>query len=279
MSAYTNFVASNNQVLSGTVSAMKVTAATYPFAPIGTLVEKFSTDVPDDGLHAISFFHQDPTGVSSVLLLIWREGGKLVAQTPTNTPHDCLRLFNRFSKSTTDLSISDAANRILYTDSLTTPTDPTWTHKSVSTETILLYICRRISLAELDTQAQSPFPSYAELLERNTELGYQKDSLEVQLADKEDELSNALRDVQSVSEKLTSVNTQLDLAEMQIDSLRTYTDRMDSQRNEAERVYTLYHAKTGAMLPLLRLLEKFPQRALPVAARSFIAAMNELKRT
>lgn len=288
----------------------RLSGTTHPFAPIGTLVERLVTDIPDDGgVHGMVFFYKstrprpegfgktarldNSTQMESSLILIWREHNKLIAKKFNDlvdrVSNAELERFNEFSKSETGLSVSDTAKKIVYADSpVDNPADPAWTYKTLPTNTILQYICKRIALEDLDERAKTQHPSYTELLAKNDELekalkfeqDYLKDKTEVhagEIAGMQAKLDRAIDFQRVIVDKLADTEAKLSEKEARL----TQTLEQLAEKNAALKTATManlkYRDQIQDMLPLLDRLEKFPKWLLSGDSIMFLHAMRALK--
>lgn len=161
---------------------VKLIGSTYPIVPAGTVVDKLSMKVPD-GLHAVAFFcrvdeprrmgsgktaYLDRTPcISSSVLLSWEEDGKLIIKADKDISATELAKFNPFVRSDTDILVTDTDHKVAYVSN-TLPhsaVDPVWTYKFVSTDAILEYITKKLTLEELNDKATSEQQAYDELQE------------------------------------------------------------------------------------------------------------------
>ena len=156
--------------------------ATFPIVPVGTIVEKLVIKVPE-GLHALAFFSRaegpqrmgsgktayfdcDPK-LSSSILLAWVEDGKLLAKADADMKVSELSRFNPFVRSDADILVVDAERKIICVSDLLPrkSCDPLWTYKTVSTEAILEYITKKLTMEELAQRATSEQQARDELRE------------------------------------------------------------------------------------------------------------------
>ena len=163
-------------------SETRFVGATFPVVPVGTVVEKLVFDTPD-GLHTLVFFSQfdgniergsgktqrleHVSNAETHLGLFWDEGGKTVAKSASDMSAGELDRFNSFILSSADILVMNALGRIVYSWSPTkvNAIDPDWTYKSVSIDSMLAYITKRLTLEELDSLAESEQEARDELAE------------------------------------------------------------------------------------------------------------------
>jgi hypothetical protein len=161
---------------------IKLTGATFPVVPAGTIVEKLSFRVPD-GLHGLAFFckvdepqrkgsgktaYLDYTPqLSCSVLLSWEEDDKLIVKADKDMATAELARFNPFVRSEADVLVVDTNRKIAYVSNVLprNAVDPMWMYKSVAMDTILEYITKRLTMQELDQRAASEQQARDELLE------------------------------------------------------------------------------------------------------------------
>lgn len=207
------------QVFSGWGSGpyIKLIGATFSVVPVGTIVDKLSIKVPE-GLHALAFFcrvagpHQIGSGkmayldhntkVSSSVLLIWENDGKVFVKADDDMTAQELSRFNSFVRSDTDILVVDAERKIAYISDLLPrkAVDSTWTYKSVSMEAILEYITKKITMEQLDERATSEQWARDELQELQENLAW----AEARLAECQKELARE----RAAAEVAASVETE-----------------------------------------------------------------------
>lgn len=172
----------------GSSGYVKLVGSTFPIVPAGTIVDKLSANVPD-GLHATAFYCRvdgprrmgsgktayldDTPLISNSVLLGWEEDDKSFIRADKDMSAAELARFNSFVRSDTDVLVVDTDRRIVYApDSMRSNNlDPMWTYKSVSMNTILEYITKKLTLEELDQRATSEQRARDELREIKEELG------------------------------------------------------------------------------------------------------------
>ena len=161
---------------------VKMIGATFPVVPTGTIVDKLSTKVPE-GLHALAFLcrvegpHRMGSGkttyldhnpkISSSVLLAWEDDGKVIVKADDDMKAPELSKFNPFVRSDADILVVDAERKIAYVSDLLPrkAVDPSWTYKSVSMDSILEYITKKLTVEELDQRATSEQQARDELRE------------------------------------------------------------------------------------------------------------------
>ena len=160
---------------------VKLIGSTYPIVPVGTIVDKLSVKVPD-GLNAIAFFcrvteprrigsgktaYLDHTPIESTSILFsWEKDGKFFIKAKEDMAVAELSQFNPFLVSDTDILVVDSDRKSAYTTNTHgNGKDPAWNYKLVSMDTLLMYITKALSLAELDEHATSERLVHDELLE------------------------------------------------------------------------------------------------------------------
>jgi hypothetical protein len=164
---------------------VRLIGSTFPIVPCGTFVEKMCF-AAQEGLHAMLFFsrvdgpHRMGSGktayldsapkLGSSMLLMWREGEKVVAKTDGMSPTE-LSQFNPFVRSGTSIVVADANRKIVYVAGTDWgPLDPEWAYKKVSGNAMCEYIAKRRSLEELDAATEEEIRSRNELEELRLEL-------------------------------------------------------------------------------------------------------------
>lgn len=222
----------------GEGSHVKLIGATFSVVPIGTVVDKLSIKVPE-GLHALAFFCEAKgphwmgsrkatyldlnLKLSSKVLLVWEDNGKIIVKADHEMKAPELSRFNPFVCSDTDISVVDADRKIAYVSDLLPrkAVDPAWTYKSVSTNVILEYITKRLTMGELDERATSEQRARDELQELQVEnLGLR--DLVKRLEAKVGELKNEIYSIEGWNKKLDTIHERLTKTLMKSEGFYTF---------------------------------------------------------
>lgn len=188
------YIKAEDRVLSASVHSglgvgnhVRLVGSTFPIVPVGSFVEKLALEA-HEGLQAIAFLcrvdepqrkgsgktaYLDHTpSISSLLLLMWEEGDKVIAKADDDMSARELAMFNPFVRSGAEIMVVDARRRTVYfigTGS-SVPLDPEWVHKKVSGNALCEYIAKRKTLEELDATAESEIAARNEIAELRREI-------------------------------------------------------------------------------------------------------------
>lgn len=240
------------------VGHIKLTGATFPIVPSGTIVDKLSIRLPE-GLHALAFScrvegpHRMGSGkmayldntpyISASVLLVWEEDDKLIVKADRNVSAAELAKFNPFTRSDADILVVDTEHKIVY---ISTPfcgsVDPEWTYKSVSMKAILKYITKKLTMEQLDERATS-----------------------------EQEARDELRELR---DQKCGLQNLVDYLTVKVERLETENNLIEKQRAATN---TILNGLTGALMKskgLYKLLKRLPAMFRPKAFDGFVEAMD-----
>src|SRR3989344_5290184 len=162
---------------------IRMLASTFPLgvAP-GMPIQRILVDVPEERLQACAFHITSPTvnGMRHriALLLFWNEGEKKIGYdingSSINAPRaKDIAQFNPFVIGEGGIVVADATRSVRYIHEGTPPAqilESGWTVKTVSIDATLRYICKQITLEELDAAAESEQRARDKLAETKAEL-------------------------------------------------------------------------------------------------------------
>jgi hypothetical protein len=139
------------------LGAVRLTGATFPVAPSGTIIELLSLRIPE-GLHALALCMENDSeddGARVDLLLAWKEEDKWFVVSDEKMSATDLARFNPFVRSSGDVLVVDPQDKSVYCSDLEPPEsiDTAWVYKFVRMDAILLYITKKLTLAQLAGQA------------------------------------------------------------------------------------------------------------------------------
>lgn len=174
----------NLQLYSGWGSGdhVRMLGSTFSVVPCGSHVSKMTFET-HEGLHAMIFFSRvdEPQRMGSgktayldhkpkldsCVLLMWQDGTMTIVKEDSGMKPNELAMFNPFTRSGTNVTTVDANRKIAYVVSTEriSPSDPTWTYKTVSGDAMCRYIAKYSTLAELDAAAEKEIAVRNELEE------------------------------------------------------------------------------------------------------------------
>jgi hypothetical protein len=217
------------QVFTGWDSFLtRLMGSSFPIAPSGTTVDILSVEIPE-GSHAVAFFSktEGPQQVgyglnsevshvvkkSTGVLLCWEDtNGKTIAKGNSEMSASEMARFNPFVCSDTDVFVTDVTSKTIYTSGLSRKkaTNPAWTYKTVSMDSILEYVVKRITIEELDERATSEEHSrnqLATLQQQNGDLLEEKAIADYNILALRDELQSMSKEIDRLRSHLKTADT------------------------------------------------------------------------